>query len=408
MAPGFKVGHRLNGVKDIEGLNRIGVKLLKIQLIGRTAGYVIRMDIEAFREKHPTAGTAAANTIFLTAGAILPIIVHRLYSLIFFAIGGRMDKRHQSTELSENSGRYTGRPRDLWKLTGWRHPVLFFHAVFYLGNTRAYVNLLATIYEWIQRHVPRRWYNWPLMRGFLRYFPDRYHGKVLKYEDARKILELNHDLQVDPDKAERVLTYAQVNQIVMKNPESIAVGDCGCRKRKPDHCEPMQVCMFVGEPFATYAVQHGAETLNVHYVTKEEALDVLRRAHEAGFVHNAFFKDAMGDRLFAICNCCTCCCGVMNIQKDFNDVYAHMVRPPSMLLPSGFAPVRDQSCCTLCGICVAACPFKALTLAEGEVRRDPKKCFGCGVCETKCPEKAIVLQRDPSRGLPLDIDELTA
>ncbi len=313
-----------------------------------------------------------------------------------------------SPSHSAKKSRYTGKPRDLWELNGWRHPFLFLHALFYLGNTRRYINLLATIYEWIQAQVPRHWYNWPLMRGFLRYFPDRYHGKVLKYEHARKILELNHNIRVDPEKAERVLTYDQVNQIVMENPQSIAVGDCGCRKRKKDHCEPMHVCMFVGEPFATYAVQHGAETLNIHYVTKEEALDVLRQAHEAGFVHNAFFKDALGDRLFAICNCCTCCCGVMNIQKDFNDVYAHMLRPPSMLLSSGFAPIRDETRCTGCGICVASCPFQALSLSEDKILRDAHKCFGCGVCETKCPEGAVTLEADASQGIPLDVEALTA
>ncbi len=312
---------------------------------------------------------------------------------------GKKSSRH-------NASRYTGKPRDLWELHNRRHPFYFLHALVYLGNTRLYVDILATTYEWIQKHVPRSWYRWPPMQAFLRFIPDRYHGKVIKYEHAVKILTLNHDLRVDPARAEQVLTYDQANQIVMKNPDVIAVGDCACRKRKKNHCEPMHVCMFVGEPFATYAVKHGA-ALNVNYVTRDEALDILRQAHEAGFVHNAFFKDAMGDRLFAICNCCTCCCGVMNIQKDFNEVYAGMPFPPGMLLPSGFFPVVDDSLCDLCGTCVDACPFKARSISEGVIVVDPHKCFGCGVCETKCPRKAISLREDPGRGIPLDVEALT-
>lgn len=307
---------------------------------------------------------------------------------------------------NQPSAKYTGKPSDLWELHNRRHPLHFLHAAFYLGNTRRYVNILATTYEAIQKHVPRSWYRWPLMRAFLRFVPDRYHGKVLKYEHAIKILALNQDLRVDPGRAEQVLTYKQVNRIVMKSPDVIAVGDCSCRKRKKDHCEPMHVCMFVGEPFASYAVQHGA-ALNVGYVTREEALDILRQAHEAGFVHNAFFKDALGDRLFALCNCCSCCCGVMNIQKDFNEVYADMALPPGMLLPSGFSPVVDDSLCDLCGTCVAACPFNARSIPEGVMVIDPHKCFGCGVCETKCPRNAISLKEDKAKGIPLDVEALT-
>ncbi len=316
-----------------------------------------------------------------------------------------MEKRSTESSSKQPPDTYTGRPLDLWRLHNRRHPFHFFHAMFYLGNTRRYVNILATTYELIQKHVPRAWYHWPLIREFLRFVPDRYHGKVLKYEHARKILELNRDLSVEPAKAEKVLTYKQVNQIVMKSPDVIAVGDCSCRKRKKDHCEPIHVCMFVGEPFATYAVQHG-QALNVNYVTRDEALEILRQAHEAGFIHNAFFKDALGDRLFAICNCCSCCCGVMNIQKDFNEIYAEMLQPPGMLLPSGFSPVVDPSLCDLCGACVDACPFKARAVLDEKLHIDPHKCFGCGVCETTCPQKAIILCEDKNKGIPLDVGAL--
>jgi NAD-dependent dihydropyrimidine dehydrogenase PreA subunit len=35
-----------------------------------------------------------------------------------------------------------------------------------------------------------------------------------------------------------------------------------------------------------------------------------------------------------------------------------------------------------------------------------EKCMGCGVCEDVCQVEAISLRREPSKGDPLDLDEL--
>jgi ferredoxin len=34
--------------------------------------------------------------------------------------------------------------------------------------------------------------------------------------------------------------------------------------------------------------------------------------------------------------------------------------------------------------------------------------MGCGVCEDACPVEALHLRREPSKGDPLDLDELKA
>ena len=49
--------------------------------------------------------------------------------------------------------------------------------------------------------------------------------------------------------------------------------------------------------------------------------------------------------------------------------------------------------CKGCGICVAFCPVKILTLENEKVKVvSPEKCTSCGLCEMRCPDFAIYLE----------------
>ncbi len=63
----------------------------------------------------------------------------------------------------------------------------------------------------------------------------------------------------------------------------------------------------------------------------------------------------------------------------------------------GAPAVVIESLCTGCGTCIAACPFRAITMEEREgtlsvSRIDPLLCKGCGNCAVVCPAKAIVME----------------
>ncbi len=124
----------------------------------------------------------------------------------------------------------------------------------------------------------------------------------------------------------------------------------------------------------------------------------MHEEDKRGHVHHAFFKDAMLGRFYAICNCCKCCCGAMQ---------AHRNGTP-MLASSGYVAKVDQTRCVVCGTCAKYCQFEAVTFINGVKEIDAEKCLGCGVCIPKCTKKALTLERDTSRGIPLELDELMA
>jgi heterodisulfide reductase subunit A-like polyferredoxin len=106
----------------------------------------------------------------------------------------------------------------------------------------------------------------------------------------------------------------------------------------------------------------------------------------------------MFGRFYAICNCCSCCCGAM---------MAHQRGTP-MLCSSGYVSQVDEGLCTGCGTCAELCPFAALSLQDGLVTVDREACMGCGVCVSQCPQEALSLLLAPDKGTPLELEQLMA
>jgi ferredoxin len=223
-------------------------------------------------------------------------------------------------------------------------------------------------------------------------FSDGYHGKVIPLSSAKQLVTVNEDVEFR--NLESIIPYPKARDIILKNPDHIVALECPCRSSLDDPCLPLDVCLVIGEPFSSYIRKHHPEKSK--WITSDQAQQILEAEHARGHVHHAFFKDAMLDRFYAICNCCPCCCGAMQSMR----------RGTPMLTSSGYVSRLDEDLCIGCGNCADACPFGAILLKNACVSIIEDICMGCGVCTTVCPEGGLSLVLEPSKGAPLEIYRL--
>jgi Pyruvate/2-oxoacid:ferredoxin oxidoreductase delta subunit len=177
-----------------------------------------------------------------------------------------------------------------------------------------------------------------------------------------------------------VHTYHQVASYIEKY-QPLAVSTCFCRHQaklidEKDHCgKPDEVCMQFG-----MGAQFVIERNIGRQISKEEALEILKKAEEAGLVHASLNRQ----ELDFLCNCCSCHCMILKT--------AFKQPKPGAILNSGFKPEHDQERCTACGTCIDRCPTTALVMGTENIPEvDLDRCIGCGVCATGCDFEAIAL-----------------
>jgi ferredoxin len=179
---------------------------------------------------------------------------------------------------------------------------------------------------------------------------------------------------------------------------------CLCRDASGCRDYPHDLgCLFLGEA-----------TLGIHpalgrRVTREEALEHLRRCREAGLVHmvgrnkldTVWLGVGPGDRLLTICNCCPCCCLWRMLPHVAADIADRVTRMPGLSVA-----VTDR--CAACGVCTQGiCFVDAIRLEYGRAAISDA-CRGCGRCVAACPHNAIELTIQDDRFVQRAIEQISA
>jgi ferredoxin len=221
---------------------------------------------------------------------------------------------------------------------------------------------------------------------------DTYHGKVVPLDAAKHLVSVNEDVEIS--NLEHIIPFEYAREIILKNPDHIVALECPCRSSRSEPCLPLDVCLIIGEPFASFVTEHHPQ--RSRWLSSIEAQRILDQEHERGHVHHAYFKDAMLNRFYAICNCCSCCCGAMQAVRNGSP----------MIISSGYVGRIDLSLCIECEACLESCNFDALRMEDAGINISEDKCMGCGVCVSLCDQDALTLELDPSKPPPLKIHEL--
>jgi NAD-dependent dihydropyrimidine dehydrogenase PreA subunit len=210
------------------------------------------------------------------------------------------------------------------------------------------------------------------------------------YEASEVVEAVDHHtartipVQVSIDAKQTILSMPEM-EVLLSRASQIALGPCECRDKQKNCDAPVEVCLSVGK----WAMEEMLAHEGWRIVTLEEALDALRRSHEAGLVHLAYRQ--RDQEISQICSCCSCCCWFLIALKrfDYHDA----------IVESAYAATYDPTLCSACGVCVERCQFDAWTKGQATsgngVSFDPARCFGCGVCVSSCPTGAIsFVERD--------------
>jgi Pyruvate/2-oxoacid:ferredoxin oxidoreductase delta subunit len=205
-------------------------------------------------------------------------------------------------------------------------------------------------------------------------------GTVGGYAPAvMRIVPINLEVQA----RHQVQPYEDLRQMFEKA-KSFQVMECICKKEQALLGKP---CTYPTEVCLAFANNEGAfeRYPSGRIISRDEALHIIKTADDVGLVHATF--NAKSNQMF-VCNCCSCCCGMLVGVKRFN--------VPYLMAKSNFVSIIDQETCAACGVCTdERCPMEAITQQEDQYVVQPDRCIGCGVCVPTCPTESISLIRKP-------------
>ena len=107
-----------------------------------------------------------------------------------------------------------------------------------------------------------------------------------------------------------LLTLDEANEIVDSS-EGLALGPCTCRAVFRNCNNPINTEIMLGLNRNIFMEERPHD---YREITKQEAKDVLRQCHQNGLIHT--IVKCRRD-FYAICNCCSCCCVPLRLNKKY-------------------------------------------------------------------------------------------
>jgi len=228
-----------------------------------------------------------------------------------------------------------------------------------------------------------------------------FEGDDIIYLPQDKVIEVNRSFEMP---VEMVLPSQVVEHFIEKAKYHWVMNWCICRKSSNCKHYPIDLgCLFLGEAAMKIDPRLGRP------VTKEEALEHVRRCREAGLVYligrnklDASWLDVSpGNRLLSICSCCPCCCLWKMLPQLSPRISSKVTKMPGVNVK-----VTDR--CLGCGTCTkGVCFVEAIRVVDGRATHS-EECRGCGRCVSICPNKAIEISIEDSRFFERSVNRISS
>ena len=152
---------------------------------------------------------------------------------------------------------------------------------------------------------------------------------------------------------EGVSDYERISHYLDKY-DRFSVSPCSCRASRSslgDGCGHLEedMCVQMGR-----GAEHYIRTGRAREITREQELEIIKRAEENGLMHDMVNIEEPGESA-AICNCCACACFGLRVGLMFGARDA---------IRSNYVAEVDEAKCVACGQCVETCPGNALKLGQ--------------------------------------------
>lgn len=172
---------------------------------------------------------------------------------------------------------------------------------------------------------------------------------------------------------------------ILSRSNVVGIATCYCRDSQRKHSEapncdhPINTCIHLSTGNSLYDIPFKSD--NLKKVSKQEIKKLLEESDKRGLIHQIiYFPNPQF--YYVVCNCCPCCCVVMN---------KYLKNGSPQMIKSEFISFTNLDICIKCGTCEPWCYFGARIFKNNKLIFNPDRCFGCGICIRKCPENAISL-----------------
>ena len=208
-----------------------------------------------------------------------------------------------------------------------------------------------------------------------------FEGDDILYLPKEQVIKVNEDLG---KQEEVVLPSKIVEHFINESSHRRIINFCICRDSIKCEDYPIELgCLFLGE------AAKGISPEISRVVTKEEALEHVKKCREAGLIQligrnkldAVWLNVSPGEKLLTICNCCPCCCLWRVLPHISNKIGSKVTKLPGV-------KVTLTENCVGCGTCKDVCFVEAITIKNNKAVIS-SNCRGCGRCVEVCPQKAI-------------------